>query len=65
MMKCPCENCLILPICKYKNVSDIIASCTIIQDFLKCSKYGYTSLIGAKLEARLYVVAKYIKGFNN
>lgn len=33
-MNCPCENCICVPVCRYKQFADMIRDCTIIMRLL-------------------------------
>jgi len=33
-MKCPCENCICIPICKTRIISDMAMNCSLLMDFL-------------------------------
>jgi len=34
MMKSPCKNCLMIPLCKHKDVIGMMIGCTTVVDFL-------------------------------
>lgn len=33
-MKCPCEDCICLPICRYKRFSHLVGECSKVWDYL-------------------------------
>ena len=34
-IKCPCEDCLCVPICKHKDYSDLFYKCSLIDDYTR------------------------------
>lgn len=33
-MKCPCENCICMPICKNKNFNKLFEDCYLLEEFI-------------------------------
>lgn len=64
-MKCPCENCLIIPICKNRHKSNpvniilAINNCSLLKDFLEATLTNpptmefWSDLEGEELDKRL------------
>lgn len=49
-MKCPCENCLVLPICRNRrnsnsvNIVLAIENCSLLEDFLEVTRTNYPTM---------------------
>jgi len=64
-MKCPCENCLIIPICKNRhtrnpvNIILAIENCTLLKDYLEVTRTNsptmefWSDLKGEELDKRI------------
>ena len=33
-MNCPCENCICLPVCRYKDAYDLFGECSLLREFI-------------------------------
>ena len=33
-MKCPCENCVCLPVCRHKEYSNLFIDCSLIREYI-------------------------------
>lgn len=58
-MKCPCEECILIPVCKHKLPPEIIKSCELVDSFLGIkftSKRGRPASITNRYRHRLRIV---------
>ena len=41
MYKCPCKDCICLPICRHKNVDRLVKKCTLLDEFIEDNSTRY------------------------
>ncbi len=35
MIKCPCQDCICMPICRNKNIDRLVKKCTLLDEFIE------------------------------
>lgn len=44
-MKCPCEKCLMIPVCRHKMFLDLLETCHIFHKYTTLHSHAYTDRI--------------------
>jgi len=60
-MKCPCENCLLLAICKNKDIIRVLKDCNIIIEFFR--EPDSSSFTSESVNKKAVVVGKFLSYF--
>jgi hypothetical protein len=59
-MKCPCEDCLIIPICRFKEYSRMM-KCSIVFEYLYYRRPLSPTNRNSKFKSRIFIIRDIVK----